>query len=216
MKKNILKIIVVAFAATLAFCVRAEEELFSLENRADGFSYISIDSNVSAFTLNVEQIGRSCAFGGAGYFTYTADMAPGEMAAYIKENGKDFADGTGTYEAGELEAGTRVGFYSYKPHHGFSWYGFRYDEKLLDDTFSFKTKLVQYSLDWRGNVVSEKILDEGTFIDFSSYAEGGWMKISIAAKPAGAPLPGAMAMLLVGMAGVGGLKASERKKKKLA
>ena len=73
-------------------------------------------------------------------------------------------------------------------------------------------------------------MDEGIFVDYISgntyqTGDGGWMKIDISASassggdgggtgaPNGAPLPGALAVLLVGAVGAGACKAGSQKKK---
>ena len=68
--------------------------------------------------------------------------------------------------------------------------------------------------------MTETVLDTGTFVDYisgDSYqtGSGGWLKIEISATPAsttptGAPLPGALAVLLIGGLGAGSMKLRKR------
>ncbi len=213
------KLLTTVLAATVSLGLFAEgEQLWSLVRPQGGFHYISIDQNLDAFSFDVLKYENSSLNGHTGYFVYTDDMSGKELEAYIKENGVDIAKNQTTVDVGALNEGDKVGFYKWDTSY---CYG-----RKIDTGYIIGTKVVSHSTDWWGHT-TETILDEGTFVDYisgSTYqtGAGGWMKIEIAAsassgetgggsEPAnGAPLPGALAVMLVG--GIGSLCARKKKR----
>lgn len=205
------KLLTIALATAFSLGLCASEQLWSLARPEGGFHYISIDHNLESFSFDVLKYENCGLNGHAGYFVYTDGLAGKELEAYIKENGVAIAKNQGTVNVGPLNEGDKVGFY-------------RTSGKSIDTGYIIGTKVVQHSTDWFGHT-TETILDEGIFVDYisgSTYqtGDGGWMKIDIAATPAGgsggsepangAPLPGALAVLLVGCVGAGTFKLSRK------
>jgi hypothetical protein len=216
------KLLTTALAATVSLGLFAEgEQLWSLVRPEGGFHYISIDQNLDAFSFDVLKYENSSLKGHAGYFVYTDEMSGQELENYIRENGVGIAKNQTTVDVGALNEGDKVGFYKWDTT------GCGPNARTTIDTgYIIGTKVVQHSTDMWGNT-TERILDEGTFVDYisgSTYqtGAGGWMKIEIAAsassgetgggsEPAnGAPLPGALAVMLVG--GIGSLCARKKKR----
>ena len=219
------KLLTTALAATVSFGLFAEgEQLWSLVRPQGGFHYISIDQNLDAFSFDVLKYENTALNGKTGYFVYTGDMSGNELEAYIKENGVGIAKNQTTVDVGALNEGDKVGFYKLDTTTvGPCWN--QTQQTTIDTGYIIGTKVVSTSTDWHGHT-TETILDEGIFVDYisgSSYQSGagGWMKIEIAAsasagggsggsEPAnGAPLPGALAVMLVG--GIGSLCAKKKR-----
>lgn len=220
--KKLMTLIVCA----IAFNLIAAEQLWSLVRPEGGFHYISIDQNLDAFSFDVLKYENCGLAGHAGYFVYTDGMSGEALDNYIKENGVLIGKNQTTVDVGALNEGDKVGFYKTETTtvgHGWN----QHQETTIDTGYIIGTKVVQHSTDWFGHT-TETILDEGTFVDYisgSTYqtGNGGWMKIDIAATPAssssgggtdapnGAPLPGALAVMLVGSVGLGALKASKKR-----
>ncbi len=216
------KLLIVALAVTCSLGLFAEgEQLWSLVRPEGGFHYISIDQNLDAFSFDVLKYENSSLKGHAGYFVYTDEMSGQELENYIRENGVGIAKNQTTVDVGALNEGDKVGFYKWDTT------GCGPNARTTIDTgYIIGTKVVQHSTDMWGNT-TERILDEGTFVDYisgSTYqtGNGGWMKIEISASAAagggdgggsepanGAPLPGALAVMLVG--GIGSLCAKKKR-----
>ena len=220
------KLLTTAFALAVSFGLFASETLWSLVRPEGGFHYISIDQNLDAFSFDVLKYENSALNGHAGYFVYTDDMSGKELESYVKENGVKIEKNQTTVDVGALNEGDKVGFYKWDTTTVGSFWN-QTQKTTIDTDYIIGTKVVQTSTDFWGNK-TEKILDEGIFVDYisgSSYqtGAGGWMKIDIAASaasgstggtssPNGAPLPGAFAMLLVGLTGAGAMKFGGKKK----
>lgn len=204
--------------AAVAMSISAfADELYSLVNNGvGGNSYILINQNLDAFSFDVLKYENAALNGHAGYFVYSEDLSGKALQNYVKENGVNIAKNQTTVDVGALKEGDKVGFYKWE-----KTYSFLGPTKTTYDTeFMLGTKVVSRSTDWHGNV-TETVLDTGTFVDYisgSSYqtGNGGWMKIDISATPAsttptGAPLPGALAALLIGGLGAGSMKLRKRR-----
>lgn len=154
---------------------------FEFVNSADGYSYIQINENIESFTFKSDwhSLGNA---GRVGYVVYTSDMSDSERAAYMKANANNPQFGKsingGTVDLGSLKAGDKVGFYEVRPN------GRVYMQTSFED--------------WH----DEKWL---AFDKNGGHGKDEWMSISgiktSSAAPNGAPLPGTLAILLVG--GVG-------------
>ena len=225
------KLLTIALAAMFSIGTFASETLWSLVRPEGGFHYISIDQNLDAFSFDVLKYENGGLAGHAGYFVYTDGMSGEALDNYIKENGVLIGKNQTTVDVGALNEGDKVGFYKTETTtvgHGWN----QHQETTIDTGYIIGTKVVQHSTDWFGHT-TETILDEGTFVDYISgntyqTGDGGWMKIDISASPAssggdggsgggtgapnGAPLPGALAVLLVGSIGAGAWKAGSKKK----
>ena len=203
---------VAAMAATLGLFA---DEAYSLVNVSGGLSYIQINQDLDAFSFDVLKYENSSLNGHVGYFVYNGDLSgSSSIKNYIKENGVKIEKNQSTVEVGPLEEGSKVGFYK--------WYNkFLSTVTTVDYEYLLGTKVVSRSTDMFGHT-TETVLDTGTFVDFisgNSYqtGSGDWMKIEITAVPAegsptGAPLPGALAVLLVGGLGAGAMKKKARKR----
>ena len=224
------KLLITALALTVSLGLFASETLWSLVRPEGGFHYISIDQNLDAFSFDILKYENCGLAGHAGYFVYTDGMSDEALDNYIKENGVLIGKNQTTVDVGALNEGDKVGFYKTETTtvgHGWN----QHQETTIDTGYIIGTKVVQTSTDFWGNK-TEKILDEGIFVDYISgntyqTGDGGWMKIEIAASasaggdggsgggtgaPNGAPLPGALAVLLVGSIGAGAWKAGSKKK----
>ena len=220
------KLLTTALAVTASLGLFAEgEQLWSLVRPQGGFHYISIDQNLDAFSFDVLKYENAALNGHTGYFVYTDEMSGQELENYIKESGVKIEKNQTTVDVGALNEGDKVGFYKWDTTTvGCGWN--QHQETTIDTGYIIGTKVVQHSTDMWGHT-TEKILDEGTFVDYisgSTYqtGAGGWMKIEIAASAAagggsggsepanGAPLPGALAVMLVG--GIGSLCAKKKKR----
>lgn len=220
------KLLIVALAVTCSLGLFAEgEQLWSLVRPEGGFHYISIDQNLDAFSFDVLKYENSALKGHAGYFVYTDEMSGDELENYVKENGVKIEKNQSTVDIGALNEGDKVGFYKWDTTTvGCGWN--QHQETTIDTGYIIGTKVVSRSTDMWGHT-TETILDEGTFVDYisgSTYqsGNGGWMKIEISASAAagggdgggsepanGAPLPGALAVMLVG--GIGSLCAKKKR-----
>ena len=226
------KLLIIALAAMFSIGTFASETLWSLVRPEGGFHYISIDQNLDAVSFDVLKYENCGLAGHAGYFVYTDGMSGEALDNYIKENGVLIGKNQTTVDVGALNEGDKVGFYKTETTtvgHGWN----QHQETTIDTGYIIGTKVVSRSTDMWGHT-TETILDEGTFVDYisgSSYqsGNGGWMKIDISASasasaggdggsgggtgaPNGAPLPGALAVLLVGAVGAGACKAGSKKK----
>ena len=215
-KKDMKKaVMVAAMAATLGLFAEEGEAYSLINNGIGGQSYIQINQDLDAFSFDVVKYENSALNGHAGYFVYSEDLSGKALENYVKANGVDIAKNQTTVNVGELKEGDKVGFYKWEKT------GFLGTiKKTYDTEFMLGTKVVSHSTDWHGNV-TETVLDTGTFVDYisgDSYqtGRGGWMKIEITATPAeggptGAPLPGALAVLLVGGLGAGAMKKARKR-----
>ncbi len=221
------KLLTTALLATVSLGLFAEgEQLWSLVRPEGGFHYISIDQNLEAFSFDVLKYENCSLNGHTGYFVYTDGLTSDDLESYIRENGVDIAKNQTTVNVGPLNEGDKVGFYKKETiTTGHGWH--QQQQTKIDTGYIIGTKVVSRSTDHWGNV-TETILDEGTFVDYISgdtyqSGNGGWMKIEISATPAsagggggdsgpanGAPLPGALAVMLVG--GIGAVCAKKKKK----
>lgn len=162
---------------------------FEFVNSADGYSYIQINENISSFTFTPDWHSLGAA-GKIGYVVYTADMNAEDRAAYLEANSNNPQFGKkingGVVDLGQLKAGDKVGFYETRPN------GSTYTHTSFED--------------WK----DEKWL---AFDKNGGHGKDEWMSISgiktSSAAPNGAPLPGTLAMLLVG--GVGACFVGKKK-----
>ena len=218
------KLLTIALAAMFSIGTFASETLWSLVRPEGGFHYISIDQNLDAFSFDVLKYENCGLAGHAVYFVYTDGMSGEALDNYIKENGVMIGKNQTTVDVGALNEGDKVGFFKTETTTvGYGWN--QHQETTIDTGYIIGTKVVQTSTDFWGNK-TERILDEGIFVDYisgSTYqtGAGGWMKIEIAASAAagggsggsepanGAPLPGALAVMLVG--GIGSLCAKKKR-----
>jgi hypothetical protein len=164
-------------------------DVFEFVNSDDGTSYIQINENLESFTFSPDwhSLGNA---GRVGYVVYTDGMSKEEMRNYISQNADNpqfgkHVDG-GKISLGSVSAGDRIGFYEVRPNGG------------VYVSTSFK--------DWNGD----------TWLAFDKNGGHGkdeWMRLGDAdyqisqpgpigpAAPSGAPLPGAVAALAVGLCG---------------
>ncbi len=220
------KLLTAAVAMTVSLGLFAEgEQLWSLVRPEGGFHYISIDQNLDAFSFDVLKYENASLNGHTGYFVYTEEMSGRELENYIRENGVGIEKNQTTVDVGALNEGDKVGFYKWDVT------GCGHNQRTTIDTgYIIGTKVVSHSTGMWGQT-TETILDEGTFVDYISgdtyqSGHGSWMKIEISASAAaggggggsgggsgpanGAPLPGALAVMLVG--GIGAVCAKKKKK----
>ncbi|MBQ1429818.1 MAG: hypothetical protein IIZ06_09150 [Kiritimatiellae bacterium] len=194
MKKMMM---VAAAAATLGLFADGAYEFVTKDGgNGYGYSYIKINQNLDSFSFKSDwhSLGNA---GQVGYVVYTSDMSDEQMASYMEQNShpptpefqKSINDGV--VNLGSLKAGDRVGFYEVRPNEG------------IYTMSAFK--------DWKGETWLAFDKNDGTGKD-------EWMTITaVSAVPAnngptGAPLPGVLAVLLVGGLGAGTMKLRKRKR----
>ncbi len=192
MKKLALVAGIAASLSTGAFA--AEPFEFVTAANGNGFAYIQINEDLDSFSFHSDfkSIGNS---GKVGYYLYPDGLSGKELADYVKATvaagDAEFAKkiDSGLVDLGALKAGDRVGFFL---------------DRNNGDTVSTWDFAEKHGV---------------TYIDFTKNGVGSskdeWMSISDpVAKvhaPAGAPLPGVLAVLLVGGMGAGALKLRRRR-----
>lgn len=177
--KTITSIIAAACMAFASF----GEDAFTFVNSDNGYSYIQINENLESFSFSPDWHSLGAA-GKIGYVVYTADMSESERAAYMEANANNPQFGKkingGAVSLGSLSAGDKVGFYEVRPNGGV--YTHSSFEDWKDDTWL-------------------------AFDKNDGYGKDEWMKLGsittsassdTPSAPSGAPLPGALAALLVG------------------
>lgn len=180
------KILAVLLTGLTVFGVQAEEA-YSLVNDAQGYSYIQINQDVSDFSFvsDFKSIGNS---GMVGFFVYPAGLEGQALKDYIAKFPADDAKfakhiNDGTVDLGALKEGDRVGFYLDRKN----------GDLVRGWDFQSKNGTTYIAFDKNGG----KGKDE-------------WMSIADVKtdtdRPSGQPLPGALAMLLLGGVGLGAVK----------
>lgn len=185
---------VAAAAATLSLFADSAYEFVNKDNgNGYGYSYIKINQDLDSFSFKSDwhSLGNA---GQVGYVVYTSDMSDEQMAAYMEQSSHPPAPkfrksvNDGVVDLGSLKAGDRVGFYEVRPNGG------------IYTMSAFK--------DWKG----EKWL---AFDKNDGNGKDEWMTITDVSAvspsvPTGAPLPGVLAVLLVGGLGAGSMKLRKR------
>ena len=186
MKKAVMAAVMAATFSLFA------EEAYTLVNKDSGngygYSYIQINQDLDSFSFKSDwhSLGNA---GQVGYVVYTSDMSDEQMAAAMEQGSHPPAPefqkhvNDGVVDLGSLKAGDRIGFYEVRPNEG------------VYTMSAFK--------DWKGE----------TWLAFDKNDGSGkdeWMTITdvsaVPTTPTGAPLPGALAVLLVGGLGAGAMK----------
>ena len=193
-----MKKIVCLTAFALAATVVAADEAFTFVNDGDyGYSYIQINQDLDSFTFKSDwhSLGNA---GRVGYIVYPNGLSKESLGSYMEANANNpqfrKSINGGVIDLGALKAGDRVGFYEERPNGG------------VYTQSAFKDWKDQKWLAFDKNDGSGK--DEWmTITEISATAAGGNI-----APPSGAPLPGALAVLLVGGVGAGALKFGKKKK----
>ena len=185
---------VAAAAATLSLFADSAYEFVTKDNgNGYGYSYIKINQNLDSFSFKSDwhSLGNA---GKVGYVVYTSDMSDEQMAAYMEQSSHPPAPefqksiNDGVVDLGSFKAGDRVGFYEVRPNGG------------IYTMSAFK--------EWNGE----------TWLAFDKNAGAGkdeWMSITDVSAvppsvPTGAPLPGVLAVLLIGGLGAGSMKLRKR------
>ena len=184
-------------AATL-FALGAFGAAFEFVNDGDyGYSYVQINQDLDSFSFTPDwhSLGNA---GKVGYVVYTADMSESERASYMEAhaNNPQFQKHVngGLVDIKDLKAGDKVGFYEVRPNGG------TYTQTAFKD-WKDSTWL---AFDKNGGHGKDEWMSLG---DISTIEHGGG-----SGAPNGAPLPGALAVLLVGAVGAGAWKAGNKKK----
>lgn len=188
MKTNMIRKVLCAVAASLAavFCIAADEGAYTLVTKENGYSYIQINQDLAAFsfTSDFKSIGNS---GKVGYVKYSQGLTDDQLAEYIKTHADDAEFGKkidgGQVELGALSAGDRVGFYLQR-NNGVTVYETAFVVRHGEDYLAFEKN------GGSGNGAAMSISNMKT----------------TSAPPSGQPLPGLLAVLLVGGIGAGAFK----------
>lgn len=192
------KMILAVLVSGLAVAGARADAAYSLVNDKAGYSYIQINQDVSDFSFfsDFKSIGNS---GKVGFFVYPDGLTGDKLKDYIAKNPADDAkfgkhvDG-GRVDLGELKEGDRVGFYLER------------NNGHLVRGWSFETdhKGVTYiAFDKNGGKGKDEWMSIADIKTTSvPGGEGG--------TPSGQPLPGLVAMLALGGAGLGAYKFKKR------
>ena len=191
MKQRALKRVMVgAAAATMMAFGAVADDAYALVNKENGYSYIQINQNLDSFSFksDFKSIGNS---GKVGYVVYSQDLSDDQLAEYIRNHAGNAQFGKkidgGLVDLGSLNAGDRVGFYLER-NNGDTVYETLFVEKHGTDYLEFDK-------------------------NHSSSSKDEWMSIEdvkAVAHTSGAPLPGVLAVLLVGGLGAGAMKLRKR------
>ena len=172
------------------------QNIFEFVNHEDGYSYIQINKNVESFTFksDFKSIGNS---GKVGFVIYTSDLSQDQLKDYLKAHADNAQfskhENNGIVNLGSLSAGDRVGFYLER-NNGDVIYETMFTEKHGTDYLEFSKNGVGSSKDeWMsiGNIQTKESVPSES--------------------PSGAPLPGTLAVLIVGVVGAGAYKAGKKK-----
>ena len=200
-------------AATL-FALGAFGDAFEFVNDGNyGYSYVQInqDLNSFSFTPDWHSLGNA---GRVGYVVYTADMSESERASYMEANANNPQFGKkingGVVEIKNLKAGDAIGFYEVRPNGGtYTQTAFK-DWK--DQTWLAFDKNGGNGKDEWMSLGDISTTEPGGSSGGTSGGTGGGTGGGGTTAPSGAPLPGALAVLLVGAVGAGAWKAGSKKK----
>lgn len=191
-------------AATM-FALGAFGAAFEFVNDGNyGYSYVQINQDLDSFSFTPDwhSLGNA---GRVGYVVYTSDMSAEDRAAYMEANANNPQFGKhvngGTVNLGSLSAGDKVGFYEVRPNGGV------YTQSAFKD-WNDSTWL---AFDKNGGHGKDEWMSIGDIS--ASEAGGSGSGTGGSGAPTGAPLPGALAVLLVGAVGAGAWKAGSKKKK---
>ena len=191
-------------AATM-FAIGTFGSVFEFVNDGDyGYSYVQInqDLNSFSFTPDWHSLGNA---GKVGYVVYTADMSKSERASYMEANANNpqfqKSKNGGLVEIKDLKVGDKVGFYETRPN------GSVYTQSAFKD-WKDQTWL---AFDKNGGNGKDEWMSLGDISTSEAGGSGSGTEGGSSA-PSGAPLPGALAVLLVGAVGAGAWKAGSKKK----
>ena len=186
-----------SFAFVIAAMAAVAEDAFTFVNDGDyGYSYIQINKDLDSFSFKSDwhSLGNA---GRVGYVVYASDMSAADRAAYMEANANNpqFRKSVngGVVDLGALKAGDRVGFYEERPNGGV------YTQSAFKDWKDQKW----LAFDKNGGNGKDEWM---TIADISAKEAGGGV-----AAPSGAPLPGVLAVMLVGGVGAGALKFGKKK-----
>jgi len=193
MKQNVLvKAAVGAVAAALMVFGAVADEAYTLVSKENGYSYIEIHQDLDAFsfTSDFKSIGNS---GKVGYVKYSQDLTDDQLSDYIRSHAGDAEFGKkinhGLVDLGALSAGDRIGFYL---------------ERNNGDTIYESFFVAKHGVDY---LEFDK--------NYSGSSKDEWMSISnvkaVGHVTAGGPLPGVLAVLLIGGLGAGSMKLRKRR-----
>lgn len=186
------KLIAAACVAGLSMVTLAIDQV-TFVNDAQGYSYMQINEDMNGFMFKSDwkSVGNA---GKVGFFKYPEGLSGDALKAYIASYDASDAkfskhENDGAVIIGDVKAGDRIGFYLDRP-----------DGSLTRD-WRFE--------DWH----------DVTYIGFRKNGDDGnkskdeWMSVQEASgtPPAGAPLPGVLAVLLLAGGGFGAAKLRKHK-----
>ena len=231
---------VLACAAVAAAIGSYADEAFTFVTDPSGYSYIQINQDVESFKLDISKYGEANAQDNSNgqwgeghfkYYTYKGDVQKSttttgygrhqNTTTTLKDSATGeaietttIAKGSDRIDLGALSAGTKIGF--------------AFDDRGTDE-WAFKFTDSGYYQNGGRTYYTYNAADGEKLVNFNqaSYTGHGggnnnwddWMVISASATtspvnaPSGAPLPGALAVLLVGGFGAGALKMGKRRQR---
>lgn len=234
MKNKLLTMVLLGFLANILL---GAQDAFEFVNSPDGYSYLRINQDVDSFKISISGYGEAAAHdnpsgkwgeGHFKYFTYRGDIQREVVMAghgyqrhattILKDSATSeiieptaIAKGTEIVDFGSLAAGTKIGF--------------AFDDRGTDE-WSFKftdSGLYQKggSRYYTYNAADDEMLVNFGQMVYSGFSKNNlddWMVISVSATasagtPSGAPLPGALAVLLVGGVGAGAFAFGKKRKR---
>lgn len=207
MKKTIINSMI---AVCAAFAVHANDAFTFINDGDYGYSYVQINQDLDSFSFTPDwhSLGNA---GKVGYVVYTADMNESERASYMEANANNpqFQKSVngGLVEIKDLKVGNKVGFYETRPN------GSVYTQSAFKDWkdqtwLAFDKNGGSGKDEWMSlGDISTTEHGSGTGSGTSSGTGGGTSGgTDIPGAPTGAPLPGAVAVLIVGIVGAGAVK----------
>ena len=181
----------------LAGAVAAADEAFTFVNDGDyGYSYIQINQDLDSFKFKSDwhSLGNA---GKVGYVVYPNDLSKEELASYMESNANNpqfrKSINGGVIDLGARKAGDRIGFYEERPNGGV----------YTQSAFKEWKDHIWLAFDKNGGNGKDEWM---TITEISAQAAGGGT-----GAPSGAPLPGVLAVLLVGGVGAGALKFGKKR-----
>ncbi len=200
------------------------DSAFEFVTDNNGYSYIQINHDMDAFQFQLEGYSGNKLFDDVVYYTFDGN-SPANGIGDKKPNGSHSVAKDGTVELKNLKAGDKIGFSMEaigisKYHNQFNWNFQGLDEYSGRAFFSpyasgkkdkgLPTLLYTYPFHNNDYVTLNGFTVNGHYVLEFSNDWDTYKNLYNETKTAGTPLPGFLAMLVVGGAGIGLLK---RKKK---
>ena len=215
-----MKKIACLLALALAASAAVADDLFEFVtiNGDYGYNYIQINQDLDSFKFKSDWHSLGAA-GKVGYVVYPIDMATEDFGAYMEANANNPQFGKkingGVVDLGALKAGDRVGFYEVRPNG--STYTMSAFKEWKDELWLAFDKNGGHGKDEWMTIADIEAETAGGGTGGGGNGGGGGGNGGGGggggtSAPSGAPLPGMLAVLLVGGVGAGAYKFGKKKK----